>query len=415
MGFNQNKLLGTLLLALAQFASATTWYVNGVNGSDSNNCKTATTACKTIGHAIALAASGDSIKIAAATYTENLKIRISLKLVGSGASDTIIDGRPAGIAGIVVTIVNSSDVTVSNLTIQNGSGGGIVRTTGAGGLSIISSVIAGNETSGCGGDGGGIFNRGTLTITNSTIIANSISSTCLGGGASGGGIFNSDGPMTINQSTVSGNRVSSVCQPVGRFSCYGGFAGGGGIYTKSVTTMITNSTIAGNHTFCYSPNDTGCPAYGGGIWNNGTLTITSSTLSENWATCAPRSCAAGTGAGISGTATVQNSILAYSRTGNCNNTITSNGYNLSSDNTCNLNGPGDMNNIDPKLGPLQNNGGSTQTESLLAGSPAIDAGNPSGCTDGSGHLLKTDQRGMPRPDKEDSSGCDMGAYESQSD
>jgi len=52
---------------------------------------------------------------------------------------------------------------------------------------------------------------------------------------------------------------------------------------------------------------------------------------------------------------------------------------------------------------------------LLPGSTAIDAGNPSGCTDGNGHLLTTDQRGMPRPDKEDSVGCDMGAYESQTD
>jgi len=49
------------------------------------------------------------------------------------------------------------------------------------------------------------------------------------------------------------------------------------------------------------------------------------------------------------------------------------------------------------------------------GSPAIDAGNPSGCTDGSGHLLKTDQRGMPRPDSDDTTNprCDMGAYETQ--
>jgi hypothetical protein len=47
--------------------------------------------------------------------------------------------------------------------------------------------------------------------------------------------------------------------------------------------------------------------------------------------------------------------------------------------------------------------------------PAIDAGNPSGCTDGQGHLLKTDQRGKPRPDKEDTGGCDMGAYERQKD
>jgi hypothetical protein len=94
--------------------------------------------------------------------------------------------------------------------------------------------------------------------------------------------------------------------------------------------------------------------------------------------------------------------------------MTSNGYNLSSDGTCNFNSTGDLNNTDPKLGPLQDNGGPTQTMALLSGSPAIDAGNPSGCTDGQGHLLKTDQRGEPRPDREDKSGCDMGAYEEQS-
>jgi hypothetical protein len=52
---------------------------------------------------------------------------------------------------------------------------------------------------------------------------------------------------------------------------------------------------------------------------------------------------------------------------------------------------------------------------LLTGSPAIDAGNPNGCADGNGNLLKTDQRGMPRPDLEDTLGCDMGAYESYGD
>ncbi len=52
---------------------------------------------------------------------------------------------------------------------------------------------------------------------------------------------------------------------------------------------------------------------------------------------------------------------------------------------------------------------------LLPGSPAIDGGNPAGCTDGQGHLLKTDQRGQPRPDPEDTVGCDMGAYERHSD
>jgi hypothetical protein len=95
--------------------------------------------------------------------------------------------------------------------------------------------------------------------------------------------------------------------------------------------------------------------------------------------------------------------------------ITSGAYNLSSDDSCEFTGPGDLNTTDPNLGPLQLNGGPTRTMALLPGSLAIDSGNPSGCTDGHAHLLKTDQRGQPRPDKEDTGGCDRGAYESQQD
>ena len=62
--------------------------------------------------------------------------------------------------------------------------------------------------------------------------------------------------------------------------------------------------------------------------------------------------------------------------------------------------------VDPHLGPLQNNGGPTQTQALLPGSPAINAGNPAGCRDALGALLLADQRGFPRLGR-----CDIGAYE----
>ena len=58
-------------------------------------------------------------------------------------------------------------------------------------------------------------------------------------------------------------------------------------------------------------------------------------------------------------------------------TVTSHGYNLSSDDGGGvLNGPGDQINTDPLVGPLQNNGGPTFTHQLLPGSPAIDTGDP---------------------------------------
>jgi hypothetical protein len=155
-----------------------------------------------------------------------------------------------------------------------------------------------------------------------------------------------------------------------------------------------------------------CSGRGGGISNRGTATISSSTFSGNSANSQGGAVYNYVGYNV----TLQNSIVASSTSGgNCAGTMTSKGYNLSSDGSCTFNNAGDLNNTDPMLGLLQNNGGPTQTMALPSGSPAIDAGNPSGCNDGQGNLLKTDQRGIPRPDKEDSVGCDMGAYESQSD
>src|SRR5215472_8195505 len=313
-------LVSILLLILAPFALAsTTWYVDGANGNDGNNCKTRQTACKTIEHAISLALSGDTIGIGPATYTENLTIGISLRIIGSGAPSTIIDG--GGFNTVVVISTEGANVTLSKVTIRNGRGN----------------------------YGGGISNLGTLTINSSTITGNI---------ASDGGAMELwyGGTVTINNSTIAGNSATY---------------GGGVDLTHGGTATINNSTIAAN--------------------SSGIISFDGSS------------------------ATFQNSILANNTGGNCSGTTISTGYNLSSDNTCNFNGAGDMNNTNAKLGNLGNHGGPTQTIPLLEGSPAIDAGNPNGCTDGNGHLLKIDQRGYPRPDKEDTGGCDMGAYERQSD
>jgi hypothetical protein len=357
-----NKLRFALFLALAPSAFASTWYVNGATGSDQNDCKTSQTACKTIGHAISLASSGDTIKVSGATYTENLNISTSLKILGTDARNTIVHG---GNSGGVFSISSAAHVTLSELTITGGS------------LTFLG--------------GAGISNSGTLTILNCTVTGNTVSS------SSGGGIFNS-GTLAIFDTTVSGN-----------VSARGEFSGGlgGGIYNSGLKLFISNSTITGNFA------DNGSSTSGGGIYNDrGQLQIGNSTISDN---------SASFGGGVfnnssTGALIVQNSILANNLGGgNCSGSIISDGYNLSSDGSCNFSNSGDLQNTDPKLGPLQNNGGPTQTQSLQSGSPAIDAGNPSGCTDGNGHLLKTDQRGYPRPDKEDSGGCDMGAYEKQSD
>ena len=108
---------------------------------------------------------------------------------------------------------------------------------------------------------------------------------------------------------------------------------------------------------------------GGGISGSGT--ITNSTFSDNVAIDGGNICA------TSGPVQLGNTIL---KNGNIfvlgSGTVTSHGYNLSSDNGGGfLNGPGDQINTDPLLGPLQDNGGPTFTHELLPGSPAIDAGD----------------------------------------
>jgi hypothetical protein len=106
--------------------------------------------------------------------------------------------------------------------------------------------------------------------------------------------------------------------------------------------------------------------------------------------------------------TLRNTILSNAPSANCFQglgTLVSSGNNLSSDATCaaSLTGPGDLNNTNPLLGPLANNGGPTQTHALLAGSPAIDAAG--GCPPPA-----TDQRGVVRPQ---GSACDIGSFEFQ--
>lgn len=69
-------------------------------------------------------------------------------------------------------------------------------------------------------------------------------------------------------------------------------------------------------------------------------------------------------------------------------------------------GNGPQGGMNPLLGPLQGNGGPTFTHELLAGSPALDGGNPNGCADQSNVALDLDQRGFLRTSR-----CDIGAHE----
>ena len=242
--------------------------------------------------------------------------------------------------------------------------------------------------------GGGIFNSGTLTLTNTVLSGNSA--------AVAGGIFSDlNTKLTITNSTLSDNSAQA----------------GGGILNNGMLTL-TNSTLAGNTTTA--------PAGGGGIFNNGVLTITNSTLSGNsgehggginvsqgtanisFTTLSGNSASAGGGIFNSGgTVNIKNSIVANSPSGgDCSNlgTFNASGTNFTTNGTC----PG-FTQVTPaqlNLGPLADNGGPTQTHALQAGSVAIDAAPD--CTDVGGGTVSADQRGIFRPQ---GTACDVGAYE----
>ena len=201
-----------------------------------------------------------------------------------------IQGGGSGSDFSVITVAAGTTATLENLTISDGytsgNGGGICN---SGTVTVTNSTISGNSGDGISNGGGSDYGGGgTLTVTNSTISGN------FGGGISNGGgsWYGAGGTVTVTNSTISGNTGGGISNGGGNG------AGGGG------TLTVTNSTISGNTGDGISN--------GGGNWDfgdGGTVTVTNSTISEN------------TGDGISngganpggysaGTVTVTNSTIA---------------------------------------------------------------------------------------------------------
>jgi hypothetical protein len=244
--------------------------------------------------------------------------------------------------------------TISNCVVSGNAYGGLFndvvhepndRVAGYD-MTIADSIINDNL-------GPGVLNYGLVTILNSTLSGNSAGQFVDGGGISSG-TFKAPASVTVMNSTISGNSASGA---------------GGGIANYYWGVTILNSTISGN-----SAQD------GGGIENfEGGVQVANSSISGN---------SAASGGGIEnvagqfgGTIETGNTIFNTGASGenifNNGGTVTSDGYNVCSDDGGGyLNGPGDQINIDPLLGPLQDNGGPTLTHLPLPGSPAIDAGDP---------------------------------------
>jgi hypothetical protein len=392
---------------------------------------------------------GNSAYVASGIFTSTLSGNTTT------IQNTTLSSNGFSYGGTIVSYTEQGGVTtIRNSTLSgNISGiGGISAYTASGGITAIQDNTLLNA---------GISSRnyGTTTIDNSTVVAGFLSSTTFPGGSTT--IHNSrlakfahlyaltynGGTTAIRNSTVSGsssnfgggiyarNYGSTMiqnCTLMGNSAIHGG-----GIFVDAQagsTTTIQNSTIVGNSV-------TGAhdgPSQGGGILVhangiNATVTIENSTIWGN---------SAEVGGGIAfnavNIATIKNTIVAgnnaslsapdFRRYSNVAGQVAfsligdNSGSQLAEAQTPDVQGnlvgnPAGAGIIDPMLGPLSDNGGPTQTMALRAGSPAIDAGDPSAVA-GTGGIPVYDQRGMPFGRVQDGNGdkslrVDMGALEIQ--
>ncbi|MEO8429180.1 MAG: choice-of-anchor Q domain-containing protein [Verrucomicrobiota bacterium] len=328
------------------------------------------------------AAPGDTVVIPAGTYFENVIINKDITLQGAGAGISIVDGNQSG----VVITVSGGTVSITGLTVTDGAELALTGTAGGinnlGSLTLSNSEIIGNTSN---RGGGGIWNYGTLVLNNCRVSNNS--------GELGAGIWNEGGQTTANNCTIDGNSGGGA-----------NHGPGGGLLNDSLLTL-NNCTVSNNEV---------SDSEGGGIANGGTLNLNHCTITGNSAVVILSPPTLGGGVMNWGTVNCQNTIIAgnfsiqhwpYITTGpgpDFFGTLTSQGYNLIGNTTDTvISGitTGNLLDIDPVLGPVQDNGGFTPTQALLPGSPAIDAGTTGG--------LNTDQRGVPRP----INGADIGAFE----
>ena len=220
-------------------------------------------------------------------------ILVPTTIQGPGQSLIAVDGR--GTYRPFEINAPGASVALSGLTIQNGAdaggtgGGGILLDAGA--LQISDSTLSGNTAT---GNGGGLLNYDTATLTNCTFSNNH--------GYNGGGIYNytysgSGGLTTLTNCTLTGNSATINGGGVYDYT----YSGTGGSSTLTRTTLSGNSAGgngAGLYNYSYSGSGgnavlTNCVVtgnsgiYGGGIYDytetgsGGTAILTNCTVAGN--------------------------------------------------------------------------------------------------------------------------------------
>ena len=310
-------------------------------------------------------------------------------------SDNIVSGNGGGIRAdsSTVTLINSP---ISG-NIADDNGGGVFARL-ASEVFLFRSDVSNNNADDSGG--GGIYagSNSIVSISQSTINQNS--------SYIAAGIYIYESNVTIDDSTVSGNSASRSS---------GIFA------TEDSSLYLNNSTASGNLSDAI-----------GAIYaaRSSEASLNSSTISGNSSESGP----GGIAASSSSTVTLVNSVVSGNSGGSFGEDISlveaaliTTGNNLLGDSSktsaeafggvnpsnANIIATSDGNRPTPItriLAPLANNGGRTQTHALVAGSPAVDAGNNAACA--ADPINNLDQRLEPRPL---GSACDIGAFEGELD
>ena len=247
----------------------------------------------------------------------------------------VFDGTQGGGA-----IYNGGILTIDTDQLHDNradGSGAAIENIASGSLTVRNSVLRHNQ----GDSGGAIENSGNATVETSTLADNS--ATNYGGAIDAADRTDTSKSMTLTASTLSGNSAGLH----------------GGAIESEMKLTLTNVTLSGNT--------------GPEIIDHYTrlITLTNVTLAQN------------TGRGLSlqagATLALRNTLLASNAGGNCSGAVTSSGFNLADDTSCGLTNTGDHQGagFNPHLGPLQNNGGPTETQ-LPGSAPAIDGGTPIG-------------------------------------
>jgi hypothetical protein len=228
--------------------------------------------------------------------TGDLDIRGSVIIISKSAGWVTISA--SGLGDRVFHVLPRAQLTLRNIAITGGAsagdGGGIWN---EGTLIMRECAILGNCAVGFdmgGGNGGGIWNGNVALLENCVILNNSGGSPYWDSGGSGGGIYNG-GTMLLNNCALSGNSGGCAGWPVDTFSGmhpiglpYAGSSGGsgGGIYNSGslvVHYCVINGNTAGAGGIGGSGGDGGLGGSGGGIYNSGRVSLTTCTVSGNYA------------------------------------------------------------------------------------------------------------------------------------